>query len=87
MRENPGFGRSRPDEMGVAREQDGAEDGSRREVLGKIGRFAYAAPALALLTEPRRAHATYGRGHAPHGGGGGRTKPGRDREDDKDGED
>ena len=84
MRDTPGFGRSRPDEIGMVREQDGAEDGSRREVLGKIGRFAYAAPALALLTEPGRAHATYGRAHAPHGGGGRWTKPGRDREDPED---
>ena len=28
-------------------------DGSRREVLAKIGRFAYVAPALALLSEPK----------------------------------
>jgi len=30
---------------------------ARREVLAKIGRFAYAAPALALLTEPKSARA------------------------------
>jgi hypothetical protein len=34
-------------------------DASRREILGKIGQFAYAAPALALLAEPKAA-AAYG---------------------------
>jgi hypothetical protein len=42
-------------------------DPARREVLATIGRFAYVAPALALLAEPRFAHAGYGRG----GGDGG----------------
>jgi hypothetical protein len=28
-------------------------DASRREILAKIGQFAYAAPALALLAEPK----------------------------------
>jgi hypothetical protein len=28
-------------------------DASRREMLAKIGHFAYAAPALALLAEPK----------------------------------
>lgn len=37
-------------------------DAARREVLARIGRFAYAAPALALLAEPKRAQAGYGRG-------------------------
>src|SRR4029453_5631504 len=32
-------------------------DPARREVLATIGRFAYVAPALALLAEPRFAHA------------------------------
>jgi hypothetical protein len=40
---------------------DGA-DAARREVLAKIGRFAYVAPALALLAEPKGAQAGYGRG-------------------------
>lgn len=43
---------------------------ARRAVLRKIGRFAYAAPALALLAQPKRAQAGYG------GGGGGGAKPG-----------
>ncbi len=47
---------------------DGHE-AARRAVLLKIGRFAYAAPALALLAQPRRAQAGYG-------SGGGGTKPG-----------
>jgi hypothetical protein len=42
-------------------------DHARREVLATIGRFAYVAPALALLAEPKFAHAGYGRG----GGDGG----------------
>jgi hypothetical protein len=32
---------------------------ARREVLATIGRFAYVAPALALLAEPKFAHAGY----------------------------
>ena len=32
-------------------------DASRREMLAKIGRFAYAAPALALLAEPKSVQA------------------------------
>jgi hypothetical protein len=44
-------------------------DPARREVLATIGRFAYVAPALALLAEPKFAHAGYGRG----GGDGGST--------------
>ena len=43
-------------------------DAARREVLATIGRFVYVAPALALLAEPKRAQAGYGRGE---------TKPGR----------
>jgi hypothetical protein len=35
-------------------------DASRREMLAKIGQFAYAAPALALLAEPKAVDA-YGR--------------------------
>ena len=34
-------------------------DASRREMLTKIGQFAYAAPALALLAEPKTV-AAYG---------------------------
>ena len=44
-------------------------DPARREVLATIGRFAYVAPALALLAQPKFAHAGYGRG----GGDGGST--------------
>ena len=36
-------------------------DAARREVLAKIGRFVYVAPALALLAEPKGAQAGYGR--------------------------
>lgn len=36
------------------------EDKQRRDVLRGIGRFAYAAPALALLSRPRAAQADYG---------------------------
>ena len=43
-----------------------AQNDARREVLAKIGRFAYVAPALVLLTEPKQAHATYGRGEKKH---------------------
>lgn len=39
--------------------ENDAQSGARREVLAKIGRFAYVAPALALLTEPKQAHAGY----------------------------
>jgi hypothetical protein len=35
-------------------------DASRREILAKIGQFAYAAPALALLAEPKAVDA-YGK--------------------------
>jgi hypothetical protein len=38
----------------------GEADASRRDMLAKIGRFAYAAPALAILAEPKLADA-YGR--------------------------
>jgi len=34
-------------------------DESRRAMLAKVGKFAYAAPALALLTEPRDAIGGY----------------------------
>jgi hypothetical protein len=53
----------RPDEI----------DPARREVLAKIGRFAYAAPALALLAAPQRAQAGYGRGGTKPGWGYGDT--------------
>jgi hypothetical protein len=43
---------------------------ARREVLATIGRFAYVAPALALLAEPKFAHAGYGRGGGKGGGWG-----------------
>jgi hypothetical protein len=46
------------------------EQTDRREVLATIGRFAYVAPALALLAEPKFAHAGYGRGGGDGGGGG-----------------
>jgi hypothetical protein len=42
----------------------GDDDGSRREVLAKFGRFAYAAPALVLLTEPGAAQ-EYGKSPRP----------------------
>jgi hypothetical protein len=43
-------------------------DTARREMLAKMGQFAYAAPALVLLAEPRAVQA-YGKG------GGGYKKP------------
>ena len=43
---------------------------ARRDVLATIGRFAYVAPALALLAEPKFAHAGYGRGGGKGGGWG-----------------
>ncbi len=53
-------------------------DPARREVLATIGRFAYVAPALALLAQPKFAHAGYGRGGGDGGGsfGGGSTSGG-----------
>lgn len=50
-------------------EDDGAM--RRRDILADMGRFAYAAPALALLARPRAAQADYGgtRGGAREGGG------------------
>jgi hypothetical protein len=81
------FGRSQPGEdcmqdtpnsandreaAGEARAEQTAP--ARREVLATIGRFAYVAPALALLAEPKFAHAGYGRG----GGGGGGSFGGGD---------
>jgi hypothetical protein len=45
------------------------EQTDRREVLATIGRFAYVAPALALLAQPKFAHAGYGRGGGDDGGG------------------
>jgi hypothetical protein len=46
-------------------------DTSRREMLAKIGRFAYVAPALALLAQPKavQAYGTrpgYGYGDSNH---------------------
>lgn len=35
------------------------DEGSRRELLAKIGRFAYVAPALTLLSEPGAALGQY----------------------------
>lgn len=56
-----------PEEVGeVQRDQP---DAARREALAKIGRFAYVAPALALLAEPKAAHAGYGRGGSKPGWG------------------
>ena len=46
-------------------------DPARREVLATIGRFAYVAPALALLAQPKFAHAGYGRGGGDGGGSSG----------------
>lgn len=57
---------------------DGAGDLDRRDVLGGLGRFAYAAPALALLTQPRLAQADYGGGRGGTRDGGG-SKGSRDR--------
>jgi hypothetical protein len=57
----------RPSDTGGLREDE--TDASRRAILGKMGRFAYAAPALALLAEPKAAKA-YGRGtKSGHGNG------------------
>lgn len=39
------------------------QDASRRAVMAKIGRFAYVAPALMILAEPKLAEA-YGKGLA-----------------------
>jgi hypothetical protein len=39
-----------------------SESPDRRETLAQLGRFAYAAPALALLAQPRGAQADYGGG-------------------------
>ena len=47
----------RPSDAGGLSQDD--LDPSRREILGKIGQFAYVAPALALLAEPK-AVAAYG---------------------------
>ena len=48
-----------PEEVGEV--QRVHTDAARREVLAKIGRFVYVAPALALLAEPKAAQAGYGR--------------------------
>ena len=53
------------------REVAGEADPARREVLATIGRFAYVAPALALLAQPKFAHAGYGRGGGDGGGNSG----------------
>jgi hypothetical protein len=45
----------RPSEAGGLSQDD--LDASRREILGKIGQFAYVAPALALLAEPKAVNA------------------------------
>ncbi len=55
------------EDTGEARSEQTAP--ARREVLATIGRFAYVAPALALLAEPKFAHAGYGRGGGGDGGG------------------
>ncbi len=39
---------------------DTVADQERRDLLTGLGRFAYAAPALALLTQPKLAQADYG---------------------------
>ncbi|QIG46283.1 hypothetical protein G5V57_31355 [Nordella sp. HKS 07] len=51
-------------------ESDEGYEVARRAVLQKIARFAYAAPALALLAQPKRAQAEYGGGGRNDGGGG-----------------
>ena len=56
---------SEPRLDGVGEEQRDQPDAARREVLAKIGRFAYVAPALALLAEPKAAQAGYGRSTKP----------------------
>ena len=58
------------------REVAGEADPARREVLATIGRFAYVAPALALLAQPKFAHAGYGRGGGDGGGTSGGTSGG-----------
>jgi len=67
---------SRRDEDHAPPQQESGDghEVARRAVLKKIGRFAYAAPALALLAQPKRAQAGYGGGGG--GGGGGGMKPG-----------
>lgn len=49
-------------------EESGTDDLNRRDLLAEFGRFAYAAPALALLTRPKLAQADYG-GARKKGGG------------------
>jgi hypothetical protein len=46
--------------LDICREDEDAEAATRRETLSRLGRFAYVAPALALLTEPDRAEGAYG---------------------------
>ena len=58
-----------PDNRGEVRQDE--TDASRREMLTKIGRFAYVAPALAILAEPKLAGAYgtrpgYGYGDSNH---------------------
>ena len=43
--------RTRPSDASGLSQND--PDASRREILGRIGQFAYAAPALALLAQPK----------------------------------
>lgn len=50
---------------GIGEVQRDHPDAARRELLAKMGRFAYVAPALILLAEPKGAHAGYGRGKKP----------------------
>ncbi len=49
----------RPDPLGGDATDRGPGVDTRREAMAKIGRFAYVAPAMALLTEPLAA-AAYG---------------------------
>jgi len=68
------------DEVRAPTQQE-TEDGheaARRAVLRQIGRFAYAAPALALLAQPKRAQAGYGGGGGSRGGGDGGSRSGGD---------
>ncbi len=53
---------------------DNVGDIERRDILACMGRFAYAAPALALLARPRAAQADYGGARGGDRGAGGDIK-------------
>ena len=68
---NPGSDETCATRQGEAGEcHDDGDEAARRAVLAQIGRFAYAAPALALLAQPKHAQAGYGGGAGGSGGGG-----------------